>query len=100
MAIHKSLDGSLVDNVGWIQSTQPVGNLVIAGRCWIDTSSTPYVMKIRNSTNTAWVTVGITLEGLTTDGCLINWVTEGNDMVEYGSRNGTDWIEFRRYTMP
>lgn len=100
MAIHEQLDGGYVDKVGWIQATEPTGSLVVAGRCWIDTSSTPYVMKIRNSTNTAWVTTGVTTEGLITDGCRIQIITIGNDMVEYWSRDGVNWKEVRRETLP
>ena len=101
MAIHRELDGAEVDNVGWIQPTEPMGSSVVAGRCWVDTSSIPYVMKIRNTANTNWVTVGITTDAFSTDGNVyVRWYKEGSDIVEKVSLDEINWYEARRITLP
>lgn len=93
MANHLTLDGDLVDKVGWIQSAEPAGNSVIAGRCWIDTSHEPYLMKIRNSDNNAWIQIGTVM---VTGYARVKYVQSGNVMTEYWSIDGgVTWNQIR-----
>lgn len=92
MAITTQLSGAYVDKVGWIQPTEPVGSDVVADRCWVDTSSVPYRMYIRNATNTAWIGVG-----LFTGDVQAVFEVEGEQVVLYVSKDaGVTWKEMSR----
>jgi hypothetical protein len=48
--------------VAWVGPTAPVTGASITvgpGTLWIDTSSTPFVWKVRNTGDTGWDTVGV-----------------------------------------
>lgn len=95
MANHTELSGAYTDPVGYIQATEPTG-VTTSGRCWIDTSVSPYAMKIFNGTT--WITVGVMSAST---GIQVKLVTEGTQVVEYWSKdNGTNWSEVRRVNIP
>lgn len=54
--LHKVLTTTDLHVPGYIQATDP--GAVGAGILWVDTSTTPYGLKIRNAGNSAWVVSG------------------------------------------
>ncbi len=58
MTLHSSLTGlQLHEPFNYAQNSDP--GAVGAGKYWLDTTTTPYVLKRRNGGNDGWVTVGL-----------------------------------------
>jgi hypothetical protein len=56
-SLHSGLTGTnLHEAFHYVQTSDP--GAVGAGKYWLDTTASPYVLKRRNSGNSAWVTVG------------------------------------------
>lgn len=86
--LHSSLTGTeLHESFHYVQTSDP--GAVGAGKYWLDTTTSPYVLKRRNAGDSAWVTVGASSGAIgvqTTIGAdLTN--TRGTAVVSAGSAN-------------
>lgn len=87
--VHPNLTGTALHVPGYKQSSDP--GAVGAGVEWIDTSTTPFTHKSRNTGNSGWDTVGgngagsVTSVALTGDGTVFNSSVTGSPVTASGT---------------
>lgn len=80
-----SAKSSTLHHLGFLQSSDP--GAVGAGVRWVDTTSSPYVLKIRNAGDTAWETIGGGGGGGMSIGGAVSSGTAGSVLFVDGSGN-------------
>lgn len=81
-------DSQFIHKFAYVAGSSP--GAVGAGKGWIDTSSSPYKLKVRNDANSAWVIVGLSSSDLVTIGNL-NPDTPGLDNLSILQRKAVTW---------
>lgn len=81
---HKNIPDTELHPPARVAASDP--GAIGAGRGWIDTSGSPYLLKIRNGTNTGWDTIGATGGGIAI-GDAVGSGTSGSVLFVDGSGN-------------